>query len=209
MDDPKNPSAYGPSANPANNPTAVAPPRYSHGRTGKVARLPKAVRDKINHLMLDGRTYLEIIAALGPDGRDLNEDNLASWKSGGFLEFREEEKEFEAIRVRQEFAIDVARSTPGVSLCEATAKIMIAQVLDALRGSGTTSLLTALQDKPEIYVRLLQAVARLSASALLCERHRLNEEERKAESEKRLVDTSDLAISAETLKKVDQLLRNH
>src|ERR1051326_6246300 len=174
-------------------------PKYSHGRTGKVARLPKAIRDKINLMMLDGHTYLQIIAELGDDGKDLNEDNLSTWKSAGFLDFRREEKELADIRVRQEYAADVARETPGVSLCEATSKMMIAQVLDALRDAGPGSLQTALADKPEIYVRLLHAVARLSTGALICERHRVLEEERKAASENLKADPSKLAITSETI----------
>src|SRR5439155_26806962 len=75
--------------NSKDSPPASSPdPKHSHGRTGKVARLPKRARDTINQMMLDGHTYLEIITALGDDGKELNEDNLSTWKSGGYLEFR-------------------------------------------------------------------------------------------------------------------------
>ena len=40
-----------------------------HKRNGKIARLPKAVRDKINQWIDDGRTYPQIIKDLG-DAKD-------------------------------------------------------------------------------------------------------------------------------------------
>src|SRR6266850_584920 len=43
---------------------------------GKIAWLPKSVRDKINQLLLDGRTYVAILRELGPDGASLNINNL-------------------------------------------------------------------------------------------------------------------------------------
>src|SRR5437667_9489040 len=85
--------------------------RNRHTRTGKVARLSKPVRDKICQMMLDGRVYLEIIAELGEDGKDLNEDNLSTWKSGGYLEWRTEELELLEMRYHQEYANDLARES--------------------------------------------------------------------------------------------------
>ncbi len=184
-------------------------PLFTHGRTGKVARLPKAVRDRICQLMLDGHTYLQIIEELGDDGKALNEDNLSSWKSGGYLDWRREEKELAEIQTRQENAADVGRATEGTSLCEATRKMLIAQILDALRDTGTTSLQNALAEKPETYVRLLHAVARLSVGAISCERHRLNEASRKASLEKEQARPGDRSISASTVATVEELLRTH
>ena len=203
MNDPQNSQTVTQPPNPA------PVPKYSHGRTGKVARLPKAARDKINQLMLEGRTYLEIIAELGEDGKDLNEDNLSNWKSGGYLDFRREQLELADIRFRHEYASEVARTTAGTGLCEATSKIMIAQILDALRDSGPTSLHTALIERPEIYVRLLNAVARLSTGTIACERYRLLEDERKAKAASDKTPASERAITPETIQSVDQLLRTH
>lgn len=191
------------------NPVPEQKPAFTHGRTGKVARLPKPLRDKVSQMMLDGHTYLEIIAALGDDGKHLNEDNLANWKSGGYLEWRREEVELSDVRVRQEYAADLAEATQGTSLCEATSKILLSQILSALREAGATGLQSALAEKPEIYVRLFHAVSRLSTSAIACERHRINEEQRQANLQKEKVDPSDRSITPETLSTVEELLRNH
>jgi len=191
------------------NPPADPPPRNRRTRTGKVARLPKAVRDKICQMMLDGRTYLQIIAQLGEDGKELNEDNLSTWKSGGYLEWRDEERELLEMRYHQEYANDLARETQGTSLCEATSKMLIAQLLDGLRFAGPASLASTLADKPEIYVRLLHAVSRLSAGAISCERQRLKEAEIRHLLEKENGHPADRAITEQTVSNVNELLRNH
>ena len=178
-------------------------------RNGKVARLPKAVRNRLNHMMLDGLTYRQIIEALGEDGQSLNEDNLTTWKTGGYLDWRREEMDLAEIRVRQEYALELARETEGTSLCEATSKMLVAQIMDGLRGAGPNSLQTALADKPEIYVRLLNSVARLSTAAISCEQQRLREEARKASLAKEKSDPADRSITQETLTNIDQMLRNH
>src|SRR5262245_45034550 len=48
----------------------------AYRRNGNVARLPKAVRDKVNVMIQDGLTYAEIIERLGEDGKELDYSNL-------------------------------------------------------------------------------------------------------------------------------------
>src|SRR2546429_2160787 len=47
-------------------------------------------RDKLNVLLDDGLTYKEAIAALGEDGKHLNEDNIKNWYQGGFQDWLQE-----------------------------------------------------------------------------------------------------------------------
>src|SRR4051812_4222567 len=51
---------------------------------GKVARLPKAVRDQLNNMILDGLPYPEIIQRLGGDTKHLKPDHLHQWKKHGY-----------------------------------------------------------------------------------------------------------------------------
>jgi hypothetical protein len=62
-------------------------PTYTHTRTGKIARLPKTVRDQINQMMLDGVPFAKIIENIGEPGKFLNNDNLTSWKKGGYRDW--------------------------------------------------------------------------------------------------------------------------
>jgi hypothetical protein len=45
-----------------------------HKRRGFIARKTKAVRDRINQMLLDGFSYKDLISAIGEDGKDLNDD---------------------------------------------------------------------------------------------------------------------------------------
>ena len=64
-------------------PSADPPQTHSWRQTGKFARLPKTLRDKINTLIQDGVPYQDIIDSLGEVGKDLNIVNLSRWKDGG------------------------------------------------------------------------------------------------------------------------------
>ena len=78
MHEPENTLPAGPPTNetPAENPVALPAIRkpLPHHRHGRVARLPKETRDKINEMISDGVPYKEIVEALGDEGRPLNED---------------------------------------------------------------------------------------------------------------------------------------
>src|SRR5712672_1708108 len=55
----------------------------AHRGNGNVARLPQSVRDQINHWMLDGVPYADIIGRLGEQGQHLKPDHLYQWKKRG------------------------------------------------------------------------------------------------------------------------------
>jgi hypothetical protein len=71
----------------------------SGSRTGKIARLPRAVRNELNQRLLDGEPGTGLVrwlnelpeakAALQRDfgGRPINEQNLSDWKQGGFRDW--------------------------------------------------------------------------------------------------------------------------
>lgn len=68
-------------------------------RIGKIARLPKAVRDELNRRLEDGEEGKALVAWLNGhaevqsvlkaqyDGRAINEPNLTAWRQGGFLDW--------------------------------------------------------------------------------------------------------------------------
>src|SRR5689334_8504332 len=76
-------------------------------RTGKVARLPKALRDRINQMLRNAVPYQTILDSLGEFGQGINEDNLGNWKKGGYQDWLKEQESIEIIRVKQEFATDL------------------------------------------------------------------------------------------------------
>jgi len=56
-------------------PEAASP--FEYRGNGRIARLPKHLRDQVNTLMRDGVSYPDIIQRLGEHGKDLKPDNLS------------------------------------------------------------------------------------------------------------------------------------
>ena len=76
-------------------------------RVGMVARLPYAVRHKLNLLMRDGLSYPAIIQALGPDGAGLKPGHLSEWFKGGHQDWLRDQEWVELTRANQEAALDL------------------------------------------------------------------------------------------------------
>jgi len=84
-----------------NSTTQSAPTAPSHlaSRTGKIGRLPRAVRQQLNERLADGESAQVLVAWLNDceevrerlaqyyDGRPITEQNLSDWKQGGFQDW--------------------------------------------------------------------------------------------------------------------------
>jgi hypothetical protein len=67
-------------------------------RTGKIARLPREIREQVNTKLADGETGAQIVDWLNAQsevrrviaslfgGRPVNEQNVCSWRQGGYRE---------------------------------------------------------------------------------------------------------------------------
>jgi len=95
----------GPSANSAPQETSLSTWRHN----GKVAHLPKTVRDKINLMIQDGVTYPAIIQRLGEEGKGLNVMNLSRWKDTGYKDWLLEQAFIARTRARQETPGELVR----------------------------------------------------------------------------------------------------
>ena len=85
-----------PPPEPNRSPAEPPPPQADVTRVGKIARLPKAIRDEVNHRLLDGERAAPILEWLNEQpevqavlarwfaGRPINEQNLSQWRLGGF-----------------------------------------------------------------------------------------------------------------------------
>ena len=88
-------------------------PSCTRTRTGKVARLPKPTRDKINYMLLDGVPFGKIIETLGDEVKDLTERNISNWKAGGYLDWLAELQRKEALTATRDAAIDLLNQKAG------------------------------------------------------------------------------------------------
>jgi hypothetical protein len=167
MNDPQNPYPPGPPSPPRPAPAApsvegsAANPESDHRNKGKVARLPKAVRDQLNQMIDDGLTYAEIIRALGTHGEGLIEKNISTWKSGGHQAWVKEQQRLAGMRVRQEFAIDLVRENAGATTQQAAYQIAALNLCDLLDDFDPALLKETLHSDPETYTMLLNSYTRL------------------------------------------------
>jgi len=182
-------------------------PTYKRRRTGKIACLPKGARERLNEMLSDGLTYRAIIKELGEEGEGLSEANLTSWIKGGYKDWLAEQKDKEEAALWEEYALDLVKQSAFPSLNEATIKMATLSIRKAIRAIGPDGLQTTFNDKPENYIRLLNALARLTTGAISCQSERAKAEQRQVETERQKADPDSLCLTAETLQKIEKLLR--
>src|SRR6185436_578750 len=79
-------------------------------RNGKIARLPKAIREELNRRLSDGEPGKDLVGWLNglPEvqrvvatefgGRPVREQNLSEWKQGGYPEWLRQQEALELVR---------------------------------------------------------------------------------------------------------------
>lgn len=94
-------------------------------RTGKIARLPLAVRDELNMRLMDnesGQTLLAWLNALPVcqeringswKGEPINDANLSMWRSGGFADWMEEQAQIREVACLSEYSLKLAEAAGG------------------------------------------------------------------------------------------------
>ena len=98
------------------NASISQPPTFTHRGKGKIARLPKALRDQINEWILDGLSYPDIIERLGDQGKELKPGHLSEYKKRGHQDWLRQREWFEHVTAKSEFAQDLlAAPTPPPS----------------------------------------------------------------------------------------------
>jgi hypothetical protein len=135
-------------------------------RTGKIARLPKDLRDKVNILMRDGAEYSQIIEMLQEHQVGVSEQNLTNWRQGGHQEWLKEQERLADMRLKREFALEIAQQNEGSKLHEATLHLAQSQLYEVLTEFDLGPLKDLLRDKPANYAKVVTALAKLSKGAL-------------------------------------------
>src|ERR1051326_1422428 len=92
--------------------------RRSHG---KIAQLPKVLRDQINTMLDDGLPYEAIIARLKrstdpPLPYPISKMNLSRWKDKGYQEYLLHQDQLAELRADREAAHEMAASDDTVTL---------------------------------------------------------------------------------------------
>jgi len=91
-------------------------------RNGKIARLPRDVRDELNKRIDNGEPANRLVAWLNDlpevkralatyfEGREINEPNLSEWSNGGYLDWRARKEAVEEARERAANADELAEA---------------------------------------------------------------------------------------------------
>jgi len=150
-------------------------------RNGKIARLPQAIRQELNHRLQDGQKGRLLIAWLNglPEvqtvlaaefhGQPIAEDNLSRWKSGGYRTWQDEQNTRDAAIAMIEES-PVLQEAGKKGLADRMAFFISAKMALQLRG------LNRLPDgarKSEMWRELLDQFIRLRRGELQGERLRL------------------------------------
>ena len=90
-------------------------------RTGKIARLPRSVRDELNRRLDEGEPGKKLVAWLNAlpevqaivaaefDGKPIREQNLSEWKQGGYRDWQAQQEALEIAERLSEDAAEWAR----------------------------------------------------------------------------------------------------
>ena len=124
------------------------------GRTGKIARLPRAVREELNERIEDGEAAKPLLEWLNahPEaqealwehfaGRAITEQNLSEWKQRGFLEWQKRRETRELARDflhEAEELEDEVGETPLTDRLTETVALSLARLLREVMNDGEKS----------------------------------------------------------------------
>lgn len=144
-------------------------------RRGKIARLPRKLRDRVNQLLDDGTSYPDIISQLQeskdpPLPYSISENNLSNWHDGGFQDWLKHQEELDRMDARLDFALDLAEGERAAQLQDLSLKLASIRFCEYLSQVSLADLST--EDERKTYLRLLMALPRISREALNLQKYR-------------------------------------
>src|SRR4051812_14524967 len=140
-------------------------------RNGKIARLPRPIRDQLNRRLDDGEQGAPLVEWLNRlpevnrvmerdfNSRPINEQNLSEWRQGGFLEWQKHQESCDWVRTLASDAEQLVEESGVMPLSDrlssmaalSMGKLIPALAADALADSA----------KRDDFWRLLRELARL------------------------------------------------
>ncbi len=117
-------------------------------RTGKIARLPLAIREELNHRLRENESGQTLLEWLNADarvqkvckeqfgGEPVNDQNLSNWRTGGFVEWLEDQDKVLKVQRLSDLSVRLARASGG-NLSEGLMAIAVGQIQEALEAGLT------------------------------------------------------------------------
>lgn len=123
-------------------------------RRGKIARLPKRVRDELNRRLDDGEQGKKLVIWLNglPElqdvlkedvgGRPITEQNLSEWKKGGFEDWKRTQESLDFASALSEEAAQIEQAASGEAMIDRLATVLtlsLGRVLRQLEPAAASS----------------------------------------------------------------------
>ena len=114
-------------------------------RNGKIARLPRHIRQELNTRLDDGEQGKDLVAWLNSldevqdilsgdfAGRPISEQNLSEWKQGGFLEWQRRQDASERLRDLVELSEDLQDASGEQTIANRLAAVLAAELATETR----------------------------------------------------------------------------
>ena len=153
----------------ASHPVALAPSVQSPitpfdrpaRRNGKIARLPKPVRDVVNRMLALNTPQDRIVSALDELGIRVNQQNISNWKTrGGYREWCLAQEHATQLRLHQDNLLDLMRRHDAPELPEIGLQAAATQLSSFFLTADARQLLAA---DPKEYERRVSMLNRISA----------------------------------------------
>jgi hypothetical protein len=158
---------------------------------GKIGRLPKKIRDELNHRLDDGELGGRILEWLNelPDvqavlkaefgGSRINEQNLTNWRKGGFQHWLKQQERSVTVQQLTEDSKELNADADGVEIANHLSAVLVAELVASARDA-----LANITDPAERCVRVqefLQTLARVRRQDNLAGRLAIERERRARE----------------------------
>ena len=161
-------------------------------RRGKIALLPKGLRDEVNRMIEDNAGSRAIIKFLeGRGHRGINKVNITHWVQGdgagssGYQDWQGEQRALAELKAQEEFALDIVRQNKGHTLHDAARLLAVSQLAQLFSQLDVQSLTDSLSAHPQNYVRLLNSLSKLSRDSRDYERYEFDRVQREQKKEAR------------------------
>ena len=129
-------------------------------RNGKIARLPKPVRDVVNRMLFHHIPQEQIVAALHELGIKVTQSNLSNWKThGGYDEWRLAQEHAIQLRLHQDNLLDLLRRYDASELPEVGLQVAATQISQFFLTPEARQLLAS---NPSEYERRVAMLTRIS-----------------------------------------------
>ena len=141
-------------------------------RISNIGRLPAVVRDEVNQLLYDGKSFRTIIAWLAENGHGrFNKANLSRWKAHGFQDWLTSQERIAEREYKLELAQQQAAAGDPV-FHDAGVNIIAQEFYDAFSRLNFEELAAKARENPDKLIRLLQIFIQFNAYCLRRDKYR-------------------------------------